>query len=174
MPTSIYHYGTFTQVQVLARRGYMCYHTNANTRLHLLKKAELFGSRVEDSAINGAENGGHYMQDKSAAREGQSTQNTPLFEDRYLEIMQKAEDIICKQSMQRTEDTLRSGRGLPHFGRYKCMIRCRLDAPLRRALERYCQTRGMGICDAIRLAIFALVSRTGLYSEACRESFWEE
>lgn len=174
MPTSIYHYGTFTQVQVLARHGYMCYHTNANARLHLLEKAELFGSRVEDSAINGAESGGHYMQDKSAAREGQSTQNTPLFEDRYLEIMQKAEDIICKQSMQRTEDTLRSGRGLPHLGRYKCMIRCRLDAPLRRALERYCQTRGMGICDAIRLAIFALVSRTGLYAEAYRESFWED
>lgn len=112
------------------------------------------------------------MQEGNAAREGQSTQNTSLFEDRYLEIMQKAEDIICKQSMQRTEDTLRSGRGLPHFGRYKCMIRCRLDAPLRRALERYCETRGMGICDAIRLAIFALVSRTGLYSEAYRESFW--
>lgn len=152
----------------------MCYHSNANSRLHLLEKAGLFGSRVEDSAINGAESGGHYMQDKSAAREGQSTQNTPLFEDRYLEIMQKAEDIICKQSMQRTEDTLRSGRGLPHLGRYKCMIRCRLDVPLRKALERYCRTRGMGICDAIRLAIFALVSRTGLYGEAYRESFWED
>lgn len=152
----------------------MCYHSNANARLHLLEKAGLFGSRVEDSAINGAESGGHYMQDKSAAREGQSTQNTPLFEDRYLEIMQKAEDIICKQSMQRTEDTLRSGRGLPHLGRYKCMIRCRLDVPLRKALERYCRTRGMGICDAIRLAIFALVSRTGLYGEAYRESFWED
>lgn len=171
MPTSIYHYGTFAQVQVLARRGYMCYHTNANARLHLLEKAELFGSRVEDSAINGAESGGHYMQDKSAAREGQSTQ---LFEDRYLEIMQQAENAMCKRAAQRAEDDIRSGRGLPHLGRYKCMIRCRLDAPLRRALERYCQTRGMGICDAIRLAIFALVSRTGLYSEAYRETFWEE
>lgn len=112
------------------------------------------------------------MQEKSAAREGQNTQ---LFEDRYLEIMQHAEDILCKQATQRTEDDIRSGgRGLPHLGRYKCMIRCRLDAPLRRALERYCQTRGMGICDAIRLAIFALVSRTGLYAEAYRESFWSE
>lgn len=101
-----------------------------------------------------------------------SVRSTQLFEDRYSEIMQRAEDILCKQGAQRTEDSIRSGRGLPHLGRYKCMIRCRLDAPLRRALERYCQTRGMGICDAIRLAIFALVSRTGLYSEAYRESFW--
>lgn len=111
------------------------------------------------------------MQEKSAAHEGQSTQ---LFEDRYLEIMQRAEDILCKQATQRAEDSICSSRGLPHLGRYKCMIRCRLDKPLRRALERYCQTRGMGICDAIRLAIFALVSRTGLYSEAYRESFWDE
>lgn len=112
------------------------------------------------------------MQEKNAARGGQSTQ---LFEDRYSEIVQKAEDILCKQGAQRAEDALRSGgRGLPHLGRYKCMIRCRLDTPLRRALERYCTTRGMGICDAIRLAIFALVSRTGLYGEAYRESFWEE
>lgn len=115
---------------------------------------------------------GQYTQKNSAAHGGQSTQDAPLFEDRYLEIMQKAEDIICRQSMQRTEDDIRTGRGLPHLGRYKCMIRCRLDTPLRRALERYCQTRGMGICDAIRLAIFALVSRTGLYSEAYHESFW--
>lgn len=49
--------------------------------------------------------------------------------------------------------------GAPHTGRYTCMIRCRLDTPLRRALERYCTTRGMGLCAAIRLAIFALVSR---------------
>lgn len=49
--------------------------------------------------------------------------------------------------------------GAPHLGRYTCMIRCRLDAPLRRALDRYCQTHGIGICNAIRLAIFALVSR---------------
>lgn len=116
-------------------------------------------------------NGGQSVQEKSAAREGQITQ---LFEDRYLEIMQRAEDAMCKRAAQRAEDDIRSGRGLPHLGRYKCMIRCRLDAPLRRALERYCQTRGMGICDAIRLAIFALVSRTGLYSEAYRETFWEE
>lgn len=95
----------------------------------------------------------------------------PLFEDKYVDIVQKAEDILCKQGAQRAEDALRTGRGLPHLGRYKCMIRCRLDVPLRRALERYCETRSMGICDAIRLAIFALVSRTGLYSEAYRESF---
>lgn len=101
-------------------------------------------------------------------------QDKPLFEDKYVDIVQKAEDILCKQAMQRTEDTLRSGRGLPHLGRYKCMIRCRLDTPLRKALERYCQTRGMGLCDAIRLAIFALVSRTGLYGEAYRETFWED
>lgn len=108
--------------------------------------------------------------------EGQSMQKQELlYEDRYAEIVQRAEDILCKQAMQRTEDSMRSsGRGLPHLGRYKCMIRCRLDAPLRKALERYCQTRGMGICDAIRLAIFALVSRTGLYGEAYRESFWDE
>lgn len=106
---------------------------------------------------------------------GQSMQQQkPLYEDRYAEIVQRAEDAICRRAAQRAEDNIRSGRGLPHLGRYKCMIRCRLDAPLRRALERYCQTRGMGICDAIRLAIFALVSRTGLYSEAYRESFWEE
>lgn len=149
----------------------MCYHSNANARLHLLEKAGLFGSRVEDSAINGAESGGHYMQDKNAARGGQSVQ---LFEDRYTEIVQQAEDAMCKRAAQRAEDDIRSGRGLPHLGRYKCMIRCRLDAPLRKALERYCKTRGMGICDAIRLAIFALVSRTGLYGEAYRETFWEE
>lgn len=112
------------------------------------------------------------MQESNAVREGQSTQDTPLIEDRYAEILQKAEDSICRRSMQRMEDDMRSRRGLPHLGRYKCMIRCRLDTPLRRALERYCETRGMGICDAIRLAIFALVSRTGLYSEAYRESFW--
>lgn len=105
---------------------------------------------------------------------GQNMQDTPLIEDRYAEILQKAEDILCKQGSQRADDALRSGRGMPHLGRYKCMIRCRLDVPLRRALERYCETRCMGICDAIRLAIFALVSRTGLYSEAYRESFWEE
>lgn len=174
MHTSIYHHSAFTQVQVLAYMRHMCYHNSANMCLHSYEKAGLFASKLEDSAQEGAESGGHYMQESNAAREGQSTQNTPLFEDRYLEIMQKAEDIICKQSMQRTEDTLRSGRGLPHLGRYKCMIRCRLDKPLRRALERYCQTRGMGICDAIRLAIFALVSRTGLYGEAYRETFWED
>ena len=102
-------------------------------------------------------------------------QDKPLFEDRYAQIVQKAEDILCKQAAQRLEDDICSGgRGLPHLGRYKCMIRCRLDAPLRKALERYCKTRGMGICDAIRLAIFALVSRTGLYGEAYRESFWSE
>lgn len=105
------------------------------------------------------------------ANRGQSTQ---LFEDRYADIVQRAEDAMCRRAAQRAEDDIRSGRGLPHLGRYKCMIRCRLDAPLRRALERYCQTRGMGLCDAIRLAIFALVSRTGLYSEAYRESFWSE
>ena len=97
-----------------------------------------------------------------------------LFEDRYAEIVQRAEDSLCRRAAQRAEDDMRSGRGLPHLGRYKCMIRCRLDTPLRRALERYCRTRGMGLCDAIRLAIFALVSRTGLYGEAYRESFWEE
>lgn len=113
------------------------------------------------------------MQESNAVREGQSMQqDTPLFEDRYADIVQHAEDILCKQGAQRAEDALRTGRGLPHLGRYKCMIRCRLDTPLRRALERYCETRCMGICDAIRLAIFALVSRTGLYSEAYRESFW--
>lgn len=115
-----------------------------------------------------AQHEGQHTQSSDAENGGRSAQ---VFEDRYLEIMQKAEDIICRQSMQRTEDDIRTGRGLPHLGRYKCMIRCRLDAPLRRALDRYCQTRGMGICDAIRLAIFALVSRTGLYSEAYRESF---
>ena len=102
-------------------------------------------------------------------------QDKPLFEDRYVQIVQKAEDILCKQAAQRLEDDICSGgRGLPHLGRYKSMIRCRLDTPLRKALERYCQTRGMGLCDAIRLAIFALVSRTGLYGEAYRESFWDE
>lgn len=106
---------------------------------------------------------------------GQSMQDMPLFEDRYADIVQRAEDAMCKRAAQRAEDDIRSGgRGLPHLGRYKCMIRCRLDIPLRRALERYCRTRGMGLCDAIRLAIFALVSRTGLYGEAYRESFWEE
>ena len=115
------------------------------------------------------------MQDDYAVREGQSMQKQePLYEDRYIDIVQRAEDILCKQGAQRAEDSIRSGRGLPHLGRYKCMIRCRLDAPLRRALERYCRTRGMGLCDAIRLASFALVSRTGLYGEAYRESFWEE
>ena len=171
MHTSIYHHSAFTQVQVLACMRHMCYHISEHTFVYV-QKTGLFAPRLEDSTYSGAENGGHYMQTGDAAREGQSTQNTPLFEDRYLEIMQKAEDIICRQSMQRTEDDIRSTRGLPHLGRYKCMIRCRLDAPLRRALERYCETRGMGICDAIRLAIFALVSRTGLYSEAYRESFW--
>lgn len=119
-----------------------------------------------------AQHEGQYMQDGDAENGGQSTQGKPLFEDRYSEIVQRAEDILCKQGAQRAEDALRTGRGLPHLGRYKCMIRCRLDVPLRRALERYCATRGMGICDAIRLAIFALVSRTGLYSEAYRETFW--
>lgn len=131
-------------------------------RLHLYEKAGLFAPKLEDSAYRSAESGGHTMQDH----------DKPLFEDKYVDIVQKAEDILCKQSAQRAEDALRTGRGLPHLGRYKCMIRCRLDVPLRRALERYCETRGMGICDAIRLAIFALVSRTGLYSEAYRESFW--
>lgn len=135
---------------------------DTNTCLYLYEKAGLFAPKLEDSAQAGAGSGGHYMQDRS----------TQLFEDRYSEIVQRAEDILCKQGAQRAEDSIRSGRGLPHLGRYKCMIRCRLDAPLRRALERYCQTRGMGICDAIRLAIFALVSRTGLYSEAYHESFW--
>lgn len=121
-----------------------------------------------------AQHEGQYMQESRAESGGQSTQGKPLFEDRYADIVQRAEDILCKQGAQRAEDSIRSGRGLPHLGRYKCMIRCRLDAPLRRALERYCETRCMGICDAIRLAIFALVSRTGLYSEAYRESFWEE
>lgn len=50
-------------------------------------------------------------------------------------------------------------RGTPRISRYNCMIRCRLDVSLRRALEKYCQINGMGLCDAIRLAIFALVSR---------------
>lgn len=54
-------------------------------------------------------------------------------------------------------------RGAPHIGRYTCMIRCRLDASLRRALDKYCEMRGIGICDAIRLAIFALVSHDGAY-----------
>lgn len=49
--------------------------------------------------------------------------------------------------------------GARRTGRYKCMIRCRLDVSLRRALERYCAMRSMGLCDAIRLAIFTLVSR---------------
>lgn len=138
-------------------------------RLHLYEKVGLFAPKLEDSAYRSAESGGHYMQDNNIRNEEQSTQ---LFEDRYSDIVQRAEDILCKQSAQRAEDALRTGRGLPHLGRYKCMIRCRLDVPLRRALERYCETRCMGICDAIRLAIFALVSRTGLYSEAYRESFW--
>lgn len=133
--------------------------------MRICEKAGFFAPKLEDSAQAGAESGGHYMQDDSI-------RNTQLFEDRYSEIMQRAEDILCKQSAQRAEDSIRSRRGLPHLVRYKCMIRCRLDAPLRHALERYCETRGMGICDAIRLAIFALVSRTGLYSEAYRESFW--
>lgn len=106
---------------------------------------------------------------------GQYMQDNALFEDRYTDIVQRAEDAICKRAAQHAEDDIRNGgRGLPHLGRYRCMIRCRLDAPLRRALERYCQTRGMGLCDAIRLAIFALVSRTGLYGEAYRETFWED
>lgn len=129
---------------------------------YMCEKAGLFSSKIGDTMQQHEANGGQHMQDNA------------LFEDRYTEIVQRAEDILCKQSAQRAEDALRTGRGLPHLGRYKCMIRCRLDAPLRRALERYCQTRGMGICDAIRLAIFALVSRTGLYSEAYRESFWED
>ena len=130
----------------------------------MCEKAGLLGLKMEDS-----------MQ-RHVRNEGQSTQKQELlYEDRYAEIVQRAEDAICRIAAQRAEDDIRSGgRGLPHLGRYKCMIRCRLDTPLRRALERYCQTRGMGICDAIRLAIFALVSRTGLYSEAYRESFWEE
>lgn len=131
-------------------------------RLHLYEKAGLFAPKLEDSVYRSAESGGQTMQDY----------DKPLFEDKYVDIVQKAEDILCKQGAQRAEDALRTGRGLPHLGRYKCMIRCRLDTPLRRALERYCETRSMGICDAIRLAIFALVSRTGLYSEAYRESFW--
>lgn len=117
------------------------------------------------------------MQDDYAVCEGQSMQEQELlYEDRYAEIAQRAEDNLCRRAAQRAEDDIRSGRGrgLPHLGRYKCMIRCRLDAPLRKALERYCKTRGMGLCDAIRLAIFALVSRTGLYGEAYRETFWEE
>lgn len=121
-----------------------------------------------------AESEGHYMQ-RHEVDGGQSTQDTPpLFEDKYVDIVQRAEDILCKRGAQRAEDSILSGRGLPHLGRYKSMIRCRLDTPLRKALERYCQTRGMGLCDAIRLAIFALVSRTGLYGEAYRESFWED
>ena len=122
-----------------------------------------------------AQHEGQYMQESRAESGGQSTQGKPLFEDRYADIVQRAEDSLCRRAAQRMEDDIRSGgRGLPHLGHYKCMIRCRLDAPLRRALERYCQTRGMGLCDAIRLAIFALVSRTGLYGEAYRESFWED
>lgn len=150
----------------------MCYHSSANVCLYLCEKAGLFTPKLEDSTYLGAESGGQYMQESNATHGGQSTQDTALFQDRYTEIVQRAEDILCKQSAQRVEDALRTGRGLPHLGRYKCMIRCRLDTPLRRALERYCETRSMGICDAIRLAIFALVSRTGLYSEAYRESFW--
>lgn len=60
-------------------------------------------------------------------------------------------------------------RSIPHTGRYRCMIRCRLDVSLRRALERYCAMYGIGICDAIRLAIFELVSHAGAYTEAHRE-----
>lgn len=150
----------------------MCYHSSTNVCLYLCEKTGLFAPKLEDSTYLGAENGGQYMQESNATHGGQSTQDTALFQDRYTEIVQHAEDILCKQSTQRAEDALRTGRGLPHLGRYKCMIRCRLDTPLRKALERYCETRGMGICDAIRLAIFALVSRTGLYSEAYRESFW--
>lgn len=56
-------------------------------------------------------------------------------------------------------------RSTSHTGRYRCMIRCRLDVPLRRALERYCEIRGIGICEAIRLAIFTLVSHAGVYTE---------
>lgn len=137
-------------------------------RSYLCEKIGLFIKKLEDSAYRSAESEGHCMQ----RHEADGGHNTQLFEDRYSDIVQRAEDILCKQGTQRAEDSIRTGRGLPHLGRYKCMIRCRLDTPLRRALERYCQTRGMGICDAIRLAIFALVSRTGLYSEAYRESFW--
>lgn len=121
-----------------------------------------------------AQHEGQYMQESRAESGGQSTQGKPLFEDRYAQIVQRVEDNLCRRAAQRAEDNPCSGRGLPHLGHYKCMIRCRLDKPLRRALERYCQTRGMGICDAIRLAIFALVSRTGLYGEAYRETFWED
>lgn len=64
---------------------------------------------------------------------------------------------------------MQNRKHIPHTGRYRCMIRCRLDVPLRRALERYCEVHGIGICDAIRLAIFALVSHAGLYAEAHRE-----
>lgn len=167
MHTSIYHHSAFTQVQVLAYMRHMCYHSSANMCLHLYEKAGLFAPKLEDSAYKSAESEGHCMQ-RHEADEGHNTQ---IFEDRYADIVQRAEDILCKQGAQRADDALRTGRGLPHLGRYKCMIRCRLDVPLRRALERYCETRGMGICDAIRLAIFALVSRTGLYSEAYRESF---
>lgn len=56
-------------------------------------------------------------------------------------------------------------RSITRTGRYRCMIRCRLDVPLRRALERYCEIRGIGICEAIRFAIFTLVSHAGVYTE---------
>ena len=56
--------------------------------------------------------------------------------------------------------------GAPHIGNYRCMIRCRLDEPLYKALKEYAQTHGMGVCATIRLAIYVLTSQAGVWRDA--------
>ncbi len=77
--------------------------------------------------------------------------------------------------MHEPEDKTRNNKlSVPHLGRYNSRIRCRLDTPLRKALEHYCDARNIGICDAIRLAICALVTHAGYYDDAWHESFWSD
>lgn len=56
--------------------------------------------------------------------------------------------------------------GAPHIGHYRCMIRCRLDEPLYKALKEYARTHGMGICATIRLSIYMLTSQAGVWRGA--------
>ena len=56
--------------------------------------------------------------------------------------------------------------GAPHIGHYRCMIRCRLDEPLYKALKEYARTHGMGICATIRLSIYTLTSQAGVWRGA--------
>lgn len=62
--------------------------------------------------------------------------------------------------------------GAPHIGHYRCMIRCRLDEPLYKALKEYARTHGMGLCATIRLAIYVLTSQAGVWRDAWTKSFW--